>query len=287
MIHDRLYKPGADEIVYHYCRPEAFLEIVKSRTIWHSAYSVLNDTMEREWGHKIFMQVAEQLRGECGSDVIDRIEKIVEISQESSVAMISSYSLDADVLSQWRAYTDDGRGFAIGFSTHDMEMPAKPMRVLYDRAAQITELTGNIRHVFDYEKSIGFPYNEQFSSHWFMFGLDLCAYKNPAFAEEMEIRRVHVSALALGEVSKRIIPLGAIDGEGVRRSLPVDVNFRVSNGMLVPYVVLDYTDGRRNSPIKEVVLGPKNTNLEMNIEILLNAAGLTNIAIRRSLASYR
>src|ERR1035437_5791258 len=287
MIHDRLYKPVGDEIVYHYCRPEAFLEIVKSRTIWHSAYSVLNDTMEREWGYKIFTEVAEQLRGACGSDFIDRIEEIVKISQESSVAMISSYSLDGDVLSQWRAYTDDGRGFAIGFSTHEMEMPAKPLRVLYDKAAQFKELTGNISHVFNYEKSIGFKYNEQFRSHWFAFGLDLCAYKNPAFAEEMEIRRVHISSLALGEVSKRIIPLGAIDQEGMRRSSPVDVNFRVSNGMLVPYVVLDYTGGGRNSPIREVVLGPKNANLESNIEILLNAAGLKNIAIRRSRVSYR
>jgi Protein of unknown function (DUF2971) len=263
------------------------LEIVRSRTIWHSAYSVLNDTMEREWGYQIFTEVAEQIRGECGSDFISRIEEIVKISQESSVAMISSYSLDGDVLSQWRAYTDDGRGFAIGFSTHDMEMPAKPLRVLYDKAAQVKELTGNIVHAFNYEKSIGFNYNEQFRSHWFAFGLDLCAYKNPAFAEEMEIRRVHISSLALGEVSKRLVPLGAIDQEGLRRSSPVDVNFRVSNGMLVPYVVLDYTDGGRNSPIKEVVLGPKNANLESNIEILLNAAGLNNIAIRRSRASYR
>jgi hypothetical protein len=286
MIKDRLYKPIDDEIVYHYCRPDAFLEIVRSGTIWHSAYTVLNDTMEREWGYRIFIEVTEQLRGECGADFIDRIQAIVKISQTNSVAMISSYSLNGDVLSQWRAYADDGRGFAIGFSTRRMDMPAKPLKVLYDRAAQVKELTGNIRHVFQHEQSVGFKYNDEFRAHWYTFGLDLCAYKNPAFAEEMEIRRVHIS-LALDEVTKGVIPIGAIDRQNVRRSPAVQVDFRVSNGVLVPYVVLDYTDGGKNEPLKEVVLGPKNANLESNVEILLSTMGLNNVAIKRSQAPYR
>ena len=50
--------------------------------------------------------------------------------------MISCYSLDPDVLSQWRAYADDGRGFAIEFSAKLMQMPAKKLRVLYDEERQ-------------------------------------------------------------------------------------------------------------------------------------------------------
>ena len=48
MILERLYQPNEGELIYHYCRAEAFLEIIKSRTIWQSAYYVLNDSMERE-----------------------------------------------------------------------------------------------------------------------------------------------------------------------------------------------------------------------------------------------
>lgn len=286
MIKDRLFEPLNDEIIYHYCRPEAFLEIVRSGTIWHSAYTVLNDTTEREWGYKVFIEVTETLRDECGSDFIDRIQAIVKTSQTNSVAMISSYSLNGDVLSQWRAYADDGRGFAIGFSTRDIDMPAKPLKVLYDREAQLTELTANIRHVFQHERSIGFKFDDEFRAHWYTFGLDLCAYKNPAFAEEMEIRRVHIS-MTLDEVTRGVIPIGAIDRQNVRRSPPVQVDFRVSNGVLVPYVALDYTDDGKNEPLKEVVLGPKNANLESNVEILLSAMGLNRVAIRRSQAPYR
>ena len=140
--------------------------------------------MEREWCYRIFIEVTEALKEECGADFIDRIQAIVKMSQTNSAAMISSYSLNGDVLSQWRAYADDGRGFAIGFSTRDMDMPAETAKVLYDRAAQIKELTGNIRHVFQHERSIGFKYNDEFLAHWYTLGLDLCAYKNPAFARK-------------------------------------------------------------------------------------------------------
>jgi hypothetical protein len=286
MIQDRSYKPPNGELIYHYCGADAFLKILTSHTIWHTSHSVLNDSMEREWGIRVFMEVAEQLRGECGDEFINRIEEIVLIANASSVAMISSYSLGGDVLSQWRAYADDGRGFAIGFSAINMEMPAKSLLVLYENSAQIAELIGNIRHVFNYERSIGFPYNEEFRSHWFGFGLDLCAYKNPAFAEEMEIRRVHVSGLALGEVSKRIIPLGAIVG-GERRSDPIPVRFRTGSRMLIPYVELDYTDAGKNTPVKQVILGPKNRNEELNVEVFLSSVGLQDVTIKRSQASYR
>jgi hypothetical protein len=187
---------------------------------------------------------------------------------------------------QWRAYADDGRGFAIGFSAHELEMPAKPLRVLYDRAAQRHELTNNIKHIFQVEKDYGFKYDEKFRQHWFNFGLDLCAYKHPSFVEEQEIRRVHITALALNENEGRMVPLGAIDGSGVRRSGPVPIHYRVRNGVKVPYVVLDITDGGRNAPIKEMVLGPKNHDSETNVEMFLASLGWNGIKVRRSDAPY-
>jgi hypothetical protein len=208
------------------------------------------------------------------------------LTQDHSAAMISCYSLNGDLLSQWRAYADDGRGFAIGFSAHELEMPAKPLRVLYDKAAQRHELINNIKHVFQVEKEYGFKYDENFRKHWYDFGLDLCAYKHPSFAEEQEIRRVHITALALNENERRMVPLGAIDGSGVRRSAPVPIHYRVRNGVQVPYVELDITDGGRNAPIKEIVLGPKNPDNERNIEMFLASAGWDRVKVRRSDAPY-
>jgi hypothetical protein len=286
MIQDRLYKPAKDELIYHYCGKDAFTPIIQSRTMWHTAFSALNDATERKWGLNQFQDVADKLRNVCGAEFIDKITEMVRLAQDYSVAMISSYSLNGDLLSQWRAYADDGRGFSIGFSTQQLEMPAKPLRVLYNRAAQRKELTNNIKHVFDVERGFGFKYDLNFQQHWFRFGLDLCAYKHPAFSEEREIRRVHITALALDEDERHVIPLGAIDGNGEVRSGPIPVHYRVRYGVQIPYVVLDITDGGRNAPIKEIVLGPKNPDSEANVEAFLTDAGWTSVKVGRSNAPY-
>ena len=50
MIFDRWYEPSNDELIYHYCRPEPFLEIMRTRSIWASAFYTMNDAAERRWG---------------------------------------------------------------------------------------------------------------------------------------------------------------------------------------------------------------------------------------------
>ncbi len=286
MIQGRLYKPENDELIYHYCDPNAFANIMQSRTMWHTAFSALNDATEREWGLAQFLDVADKQRGACGAEFIDRIIEIVRLAQGFTVAMISSYSLNGDLLSQWRAYADDGRGFAIGFAPRELEMPAKPLRVLYDRAAQKRELVNNIKHAFEVEKRFGFRYDEVFLGHWFGFGLDLSAYKHPSFAEEKEIRRVRITGLALNKNERRMVPLGAIDGSGVERSGPVPIHYRVRNGVQVPYVVLDMTDNGKNAPVKEIILGPKNSDNEENVAAFLISAGWNGVKVRRSDAPY-
>jgi hypothetical protein len=286
MILDRFYSPPEDEIVYHYCPPQAFLEIVRSRRMWHSAYYALNDLSERRWAYDMFAKTLTEMKEEIDPKFSDVARIMVEMALRSSVVMISSYSLDPDVLSQWRAYADDGRGFAIGFNAVQMEMPAKSLRVLYDEEMQRKELTGNLRHTYEYEKSIGFKFDEQFKSHLFNIGLDLCAYKHPTFREEKEIRRAHISGLVPEGKSARILALGALDQDGNRKSGPMEIHFRVARGVVIPYVALDYTNEGKSSPIKDVVLGPRNDNAVSNIELFLNTVDVKNVAVWRSAVPY-
>jgi hypothetical protein len=286
MLFGRLYKPTTGELMYRYCGAGAFAQIIRTRMMWHTAFTALNDATERKWGFQQFQNAADELRKVCGADFIDRITEIVRLTQDQSVAMISSYSLNGDLLSQWRAYADDGRGFAIGFSSQELEMPAKPLRVLYERAAQRNEVERAIRHGHEVEKRPSFNYDLNYRRYWFDVGLDLCAYKHPTFAEEKEIRRVHISALAPSENEAQIIPLGAIDGAGLVRSGPVPINYRTRNGAQIAYVSLDITDSGKNSPIKEVVLGPKNQDKEADIEKMLTDAGWRGVKVRRSDVPY-
>ena len=87
--------------------------------------------------------------------------------------------------------------------------------------------------------------------------------------------------------SFKIQALGARDPRGKKVHGPLNINFRVRNDVVTPYVVLDYSKGGSISPIKEVVLGPRNGNSESNIELFLNTLGLTNVTVRRSQVPYQ
>jgi hypothetical protein len=286
MIQDRFYTPKDNELIYHYCSPHAFTEIIRTRTMWHSAYYTLNDLSERSWAYSVFDYTLNKIKDVVGDKFADTVRAIVNMALEPSLTMISSYSLDADVLGQWRAYADNGQGFAIGFNANQIEMPAKPLRVLYDEDAQMEELLGNLRHIHQYEKSNGFRFDKAFQDHIFNIGLDLAAYKHPSFSAEKEIRRVHVSGLVPGGKSIKILPQGAIDQQGKRLSQPVEIRFRIRDGVLIPYVALDYSNQGQLSPIKEVVLGPRNQNHQTSVEIFLNTVGINDVTVRRSVVPY-
>jgi hypothetical protein len=284
MILDRWYKPPDDELIYHYCSADAFLQIVTTRSIWAGASYALNDVSERSWGYSIFTKVAKALEQETGREFLENIYSPVVAGYLHSTLMVACFSRDADVLSQWRAYADDGRGFAIGFAPTSMRVPAKPLCVLYEEHAQIVELTNNLKHTYEVEKSMGFKYDDKFKTHLFHIGNDLCAYKHPGFREEQEIRLCHLCGMDQEE--KKVIPLGARGEDGERLSEPLKTYFRMSKGILTPYVVLDYSTGGTIAPIKEIILGPRNQNSELNIEIFLTAIGVTEVAVSRSETPY-
>ena len=286
MIYDRWYDPGDADLIYHYCRPDAFIEIIRTRSIWLSASYTMNDSTERSWGYSVFQKVAKTLEHDTGLEFIRQIAAPVIAGDNFSRLMIACFSLDADVLSQWRAYADDARVFAIGFAARLMKkVSAKQLRVLYDEDAQIQELTNNLNHVYQFEKSKGFTYDEELRTHLFHLGLDLCAYKNPAFREEREIRLAHLSGLNRDTMTA--VPLGAIDRDGQKLSDPLKIHFRVVRGVIVPYVVVDYSNSGAVSPIKQIVLGPRNENAEINIQMFLNTLGVRDVTVRRSNVPYR
>jgi hypothetical protein len=287
MIKDRWYVATGEELIYHYCPPSSFVEIVRSRTIWLSASYALNDISERSWGYSIFGKVTDRLRETVGAEFVDQITRPVAVGYLHGMQMIGCFSLDGDMLSQWRAYAQDGEGFAIGFSPKLIEMPAKQLRVLYDENDQIQELLDNFMHIYEVEKSFGFKYGEKFQGHLFHIGLDLCAYKNPAFREEREIRLTHVCGMVPAGKSIKIVALGAISQSGERLSDALETRFRVRKSVIIPYVVADYTNKGAVNPIKEVVLGPQNENDPVNVDIFLNTMGVSEVAVRKSTAPYR
>lgn len=286
MIYGRWYGPADEELIYHYCTKEAFESIMKSSGIWLSASDFMTDEMERQWGYSIFIEVAKRLERETNSKFISSISGPIAAGIKYSMLMIACFSLDGDKLSQWGEYADGGQGFAIGIAARQLKIPAKQLRVLYEKDTQIEELIGNLRHVFATEKGKGFTYDEKFQEHMFHIGLDLCAYKQLSFQEEKEIRLTHCCVVVSDGDSQKIIPAGALNEKGKRINEPLPTQYRISNGKTIPYVVVDYSNKGTVAPVKEVTLGPRNPSNEPTVEAFLKASGLSNVKVSRSKLTY-
>ena len=104
MILDRFYRPNENDVIYHYCPPQAFVEIIRTGEIWHSAYYSLNDLTERRWAYSVFDKALTKIQADVEKTFTDTIRDFVNMALRTSLVMISSYSLDPDVLGQWRAY---------------------------------------------------------------------------------------------------------------------------------------------------------------------------------------
>lgn len=285
MLFGRTYKPKKDEIIYHYCTPDAFFAIVQNRKLWFSDVFSMNDSLEVHWGYRIFEKASSELLSNIPKIFFDEVDKEVIDAGKNVLPLVACFSLDGDVLSQWRAYAADGHGFALGFSAEEMiKLPIRPLRVLYDEKQQVEEMKAQLLALYDTEKEEGFSYGADFAKACHFMATDLCAFKNPAFKEEQEVRLAH--AVIFKHQSKGI-SLASVGGyRNKKEEGPSKIVFRMKGETPVPHVEMTYSDNTHGSPLREVVLGPTNRNSVTNVEVFLTTIGYENIRIRKSLASY-
>jgi hypothetical protein len=286
MIIPRVYEPANEEILYHYCVASAFLAICTNKKIRFSDLFSMNDFMEMHWGYYIWEKAATELLDEVGRDFLDKIDELIHSSGIYGLLVASCYSLDGDVLSQWRAYADDGQGFAIGFNAINLiALPIRPLRVLYNQEEQIKELKAVIRAIHEVEKSEETKFGSDFRTACFMLAFDLAAFKNPAFVEEKEIRLTHLLDFERSNNFLRLVdPGGQAFG---KKSKGMPVQFRMRDNAPVTFIEQDFTNKGRINPIKEVIIGPKNNVLSTAISAFLETVGIGSVNIKHSKASYR
>ena len=109
-------------LIYHYCDATALLNILKTRRVWATSTKYLNDTTELLAFSADMRMHADRHRktaaGEALSDIVDFYWIASDMRQTQTIGMdrfACCFSTDGDLLSQWRAYGNDGRGYAIGF----------------------------------------------------------------------------------------------------------------------------------------------------------------------------
>lgn len=249
MLLDRIYEPKDGEILYHYCDGDSFAAICNSRRIRLSDLFAMNDFMELHWGYHIWELAAGEMLDKVGKDFLDKIDDVVGESGFYMLRVGSSFSLDGDVLSQGRAYSSDGSGYAIGFDAKVFaDLPVRPLRVSYDKRLQIEETKQFIATLFELEKEEKNKFGEEFFNTCAVFACDLASFKNPAFSEEKEIRILHVLDLDESNTTLKITDSGGTAfGKDV---LGEKIGFCMKKEIPVAHIDIDFTNGGQINPIK-------------------------------------
>jgi len=298
MLMGLVYEPDKDDVIYHYCSVSTFQAIATSGTIRFSDINMCNDASEVHWAYKIFEDAATRLlnRVDIPSSVpkidekfIDAIDKIVSPIQLIAHPFIACFSQEPDMLIQWKAYADDGRGFVLGFRAQKLraQLPIILLRVLYDPELQVKEMMAAILTVFEGQRSGDEKIlKAKFFEDCVMLATFMVAFKHPSFRNENEIRAVHVINVRVqGKLYRFSDPGGIINNNIKVQGCPVEFQIRDNN--LVAYIDKRFLPPDVDSPLNELILGPKNCSAPGNLALFLGGLGFSEVTVRQSSTPYR
>jgi hypothetical protein len=144
--------------------------IISTKEIWVSDFSLSNDALEGKWIRQIFSEYCTD-QAVSASDTGALLAHFNLLSRLPGAAGFCM-SEEADLLSQWRGYADDGCGVSIGFNRRyfeelgdvkrdrNDECSASPKKVEYNVSRQKELIAEHSAEIFDFVskglKSAGF-----------------------------------------------------------------------------------------------------------------------------------
>ncbi|TLG79021.1 DUF2971 domain-containing protein [Methylocystis sp. B8] len=113
-------------IIYHYTNDVGLRGILETGNIWLTDIFNLNDPSELSYGfsHVVKILNSKAVDGPPPSKLFaQQIEALLVQGgiQAAAHYFVSSFSSTGDDLGQWRAYADNGRGYALGFDAKELE----------------------------------------------------------------------------------------------------------------------------------------------------------------------
>lgn len=247
-----------DEVVYHYTNLSGLLGISDSRKIWATNLNYMNDAQEITYGLELFLGLIGLDIGRSKSNIELQLLKYFKdwlgnIKSRPHHIFAISLTKQGNLLSQWRGYTSLGKGVSIGFHKERLFSLLKrenfeAYEIIYDFKVQ----TENLQKIYDQIKLDYMEFvaakaqldNSNFekvtleflSSYTEQILIELCRLKNPAFAEEQEIRLI---------------------SKYFKSYIDPAIKFRESKTMLVPYIEFDLAGINDNNRLfREVIVGP-------------------------------
>lgn len=266
------------ETIYHYCSVSAFHGILSTKQLWLSNSLFSNDYKEQ----KLLLEKVERrftsLMDAPNGSVFQPLAHVID--KKRPTPYVCCFSQEQDLLSQWRGYADDAKGFAIGFSYDRLEEYVRNQRapegvlrlwdVTYDDDHQMSLVNDRLQC---YVKGI----EEHDSKATIKAAIGIwgisAASKHPCFREERE---------------SRILMLLMSDAEWTLEGAPnppnnLQMQFRTARDQIIPYFIMPFP----TDLVTDIVIGPKNPAVKNReaLELFLQAHGY-KCDITKSKATY-
>jgi hypothetical protein len=278
-------------MVYHYTDDRGLRGILESGRLWLTDVFNLNDPSELRHGfsHAVTALNARAADGLPEAQTFARIFAAFESEggiRESAHFFVCSMSSTGDDLGQWRAYADNGRGFALGFQMPALEVAFiqtlpqnnSTFRVVYDDA----RLADLHRRLVD----LAFPLIS------FPRGRNLNSESIRLYMTELSVRlTLHALRAALffkHEGYRNEQEYRFLEVHRAGSAPPPDVLTRSGPYGLVRYREFHWRDGAPNS-LRQIVLGPAADpgRAPQFVQDCLRSFDLPGVEIVRSEIPYR
>jgi hypothetical protein len=245
------------ELIYHYTDDNGFRGILDSGSLWCTDVAYLNDPSEIKYGVSLATELlaAEVAGASLAEQLFARDFRHYERqAQEAAHSFVCSFSIKDNDLEQWRAYANNGRGYALGFDGRSLEtlftrtdgqpiLEHMTFRVSYDETKLKDICRQLIRAVLPLVTApadMGLS-NETVEAYMRDLRISLALYvfrtalffKHPAYCNEREYRFMQIHRL----------------------DRPPPVEFRSRPNMLLRYRKIDWKATTPDS-LKDIVIGP-------------------------------
>jgi hypothetical protein len=261
--------------LFHYTTSGGALGILTSGIIRGSNFSFLNDTSEYLYGRNLILERLRDIALESRSPFVGGFVEMVTVrlhdAWENLEVFVTCFSELPDVLSQWRAYTQNGGRYCLGFACGALPKYLQPLPtevrfryVLYDSEAQ----NARVRALIEF--AVGFVVDASRGEAEVGIAADLLAeallyeaafMKHAGFREEREWRAATYT-------------WGRRDRDLIR--------FDVAAGVIKPFIHM--FNGTPCLPLTEVIVGyaPQPEQARKSIRMLLRATGYDRIDVSSS-----
>lgn len=280
----KTYETG--QTLYHYTSLQSLMGMVETNNLWMSKGTFLNDSSELIYFSNVLKTVIGKMEIQTETELwklfINELEAAMdhflkEIEESGFEVYIFSLSHSRDSLALWYNYAK-GEDYNLGFYAEDLlgklgNLPdghrALHGFVEYDCKEQELLLMNFLMETFNVALNHDIQKVKKALPKHFFTVISSCAvfFKDPAFKSEEEYR---IALLDTGDKLKQA------------------VSFRAQNGIIIPYIAVDF---KGRLPLSHITIGPKN-NIDIakrGMEHYMKSKGydMDQLTISKSVAALR